>query len=136
MSHFVYDSIETVMFVGFVFNNTGGSIGFFQAVGSLNSITIAFLYVLLLISSVRIMNCIVESIFGMSLKLNVILKGRVVLQGRTYIIIFMASSMPTSVANYTFVASAKSMIESTSVSTNDSSFHTSHNGDGCKSNLK
>lgn len=68
-SNFVYYSIESVNFIGFVFDNSSGTIGLFKRIRTFNFITIAFFVLLLLITGVWVIDGVVELVFGWSLRL-------------------------------------------------------------------
>jgi hypothetical protein len=58
----LYDSAETVVFISGVFNNTGGSVGLNQAVGALDHVAVTGLPLALNVTSVRVVNGVVEFI--------------------------------------------------------------------------
>lgn len=66
-SNFVDYSIESVVFVSFVFYYTSGAIGLFEGVRSFNLVSIALFNMLFFVTGVRIVDGVVEVVFGMSL---------------------------------------------------------------------
>lgn len=67
-SDLVHDGVETVMFIGGVFDDTGRSVGFLEGIRALDYVTVAGFVGLLLISGMGIVDGIVERVFRMCLK--------------------------------------------------------------------
>jgi hypothetical protein len=63
----LYNGAETVVFVGGVFNNTGGSVGLNQAVGALDHVAVSGFPLALNVAGVRVVNGVVEFIMRRSL---------------------------------------------------------------------
>lgn len=62
--------VESVDLIGLVLNCTGGTIGFLERVKTFHDITISFLLLLFLITSVWVVNFIVEIVFRISLSVK------------------------------------------------------------------
>lgn len=68
VSRFFYNSVETVVVVGGVVNSSEGTIGFSNSVGTFNYITITDFVLSFVITSVSVLNSVVEFVFRVSLK--------------------------------------------------------------------
>lgn len=93
--NFMNNSIKTINFIRFVFNYSGCSVGFFEGISTFNFISITFFILLFFVSSMGIVNSIVELIFRWFLQINTFLNMFVLINKKTHMNLFISGFMST-----------------------------------------